>query len=436
MTVERIGRIGRMPFRVGALAMVGTLALAGCAGTDDNSGTDSNTLNVLFPQTHAGASELLKEAFEKETGAEVNVTLVPYEEMLQKATLDVQSGAGTYDVVDQWYVNIGALADADIIVPLDDIMEERGIEGDEFITSIFDAFSLHEGKRYALPFDGDAQTLFYNKEILERNNVEPPATWDEYAKAVQKITEAESDDGVYGAAIMAQKAPIIIVSTYANRLAGFGGEFLDSDGKPTLDSPEAIAAAEALAEVLPYALPTPSETAFDQALGAFLGGDVAFMEFWTDLGVYAQDPSQSDIVDKWGVLRLPTGGNQQNSVAALDAGFAMTISSSAKNPELAAEFLDFATSEAVNLDLITTTGTGIDPNRVATLESEEYKEFAPQVQEVATASLDGALEWPTVPQAPEMLQALADGLAEIVASGADAKSTMEAVQQEWEALLD
>ncbi len=244
-------------------------AAAGDAGECTN-------LNVLFPQTHAGASEILKAGFETANpGLTITPTLIPYDELQQKATLDVQSGAGNFDVFDMWYVSVGALANDGVIAPLDDLVADPEVNAQDFIPSIYDAYSLVDGQRYALPFDGDTQVLFYNKEILDRNGVTPPTTWDEYAAAVKKITDAEKSNGVYGAALMAQKAPIIIASTYANRLAGFGGGFLDADGNPTLGTPEAIAAAQAMLDVAEASLPTPAETAFDQALGAFLGGKAA-----------------------------------------------------------------------------------------------------------------------------------------------------------------
>jgi len=43
-------------------------------------------------------------------------------------------------------------------------------------------------------------------------------------------------------------------------------EVIDENGEPALDSQAAIDAAQALLDVAPYALPTPQETAFDQAL--------------------------------------------------------------------------------------------------------------------------------------------------------------------------
>ncbi len=65
---------------------------------------------------------------------------------------------------------------------------------------------------------------------------------------------------------MGQQVPIILGCTFADRLVGFGGRFLDDAGKPALTSPEAIAAAEALFAVSPDALPTPLQTGFDQAI--------------------------------------------------------------------------------------------------------------------------------------------------------------------------
>jgi len=414
-------------------ATVAVTTACASSGTPDG-GEAGDTLNVLFPQTHAGASEILKADFEAANpGVTVNVTLVPYDELQQKATLDVQSGAAEFDVFDSWYTEVGALADGGIIVPLDDIVDEA--DPSDFIASIYDPYSLVDGQRYSLPFDGDTEVLFYNTEILDRNGITPPKTWDEYADAVATITENEKANGIYGAAVMGQQTPIILMSTYANRLAGFGGSFLDEDGNPTLDTDAAVGAAAALLEVTPNALPTPLETGFDQALQAFLSGKVAFMEFWTDLGTFAQDPEQSQIVDKWGVSQLPVGGDAESSLAALDAGFTMTLSSSAKNPELAKKFMLWATSEEVNLKLITSYGSGIDPNRLSTLQSPTYKEFNPQVQEAATASLNGALPWPTSSDAPSLNQALTDALAKMISEGGDPRETMESVQAEWESIL-
>jgi multiple sugar transport system substrate-binding protein len=305
---------------------------------------------------------------------------------------------------------------------------------EDFIKSIYDPYTLVNGRRWGLPYDGDTHTLFFNTEILKRNGLEAPKTWDAYYDAVKKITEKEKGAGVYGAALLGFKAPIIIVSSFANRLAGFGGQFL-KEGKADLLSAEAVGAAEELARVAPYALPTPGETAFDQALPAFLSGKVAFLEFWTDLGVRAQDPANSKIVDKWDVSALPVGGANKAAKAALNAGFGWAISTGSKKKELAWEFVKWATARKEGVRLMTTPNSGIDPTRLSTLSAPEYKAFAPKVQAAATASLNGSLAWPTGPQSPKLLEALADQLALIVGGQVKAKAGLEAAQKAWERTL-
>lgn len=417
---------------IAALSAIGLIvALGGCSSEN---GAASDSISVLFPQQHAGASEIWAAEFEAETGTTVEVTLVPYDELQQKATLDVQSGAAEFDVFDSWYPAIGALAAGNIIVPIDDVAAEA--EPEDFIAAIYDPYSLVDGKRYGLPVDGDTQVLFYNEEILERNGISPPRTWDEYNAAVRTITENESSNGVYGAAVMGQQVPIILGGSYANRLAGFGGSFLDDTGAPTLDTPEAIGAARALQDEVEWAMPTVLETDFDRALNAFLGAQVGFMEFWTDLGTFSQDPEQSEIIDAWGVQQLPIGGSASQSLAALNAGFTMTLSSESKNPEAAKAFIAFAASREINEQLITTVGTGIDPNRRSTLESDAYRDFNAQVQEAARGSLSGALAWPTIPESPELFQTLTDSIADMIVNGQDPETTMRQVQAEWERILD
>ena len=393
------------------------------------------TLNFMIVQPHAVTGDMLKTDFEAATGAVVELTVVPYDEVQAKATLDVQSGANVFDVLDYWYPTVGALASQGVVDDLTDFIEsDPDIDPADFIPTIFDVYTMWEGRRYGIPYDGDTHVLFYNTEIFERNGLTAPETWDDFLNAARTITEAESQDGIYGAALQGFQAPIIIGSSYANRLAGFGGTFLDADGNPTLDSEAAVGAAQAMIDVAPYALPTPLETAFDQALPAFLGGQIAMMEFWTDLGVYAEGPD-SQISGKWDVVQMPYGGSNTTHIAPLNAGFCFSVSAGSQNKEMAREFVKFATSKDYHLKLLTTTGSGIDPMRLSGLNSEEYKAFAPKVQAAASASLSGAFAWPTIPESPELMQVLADELALMLQGNKDAPTAMADTQAAWVGIL-
>jgi multiple sugar transport system substrate-binding protein len=435
MNISKKGGISRRNFLMSTVAVSATAGLLPrYASAQDFAGQE---INVMIVQSHVVAGEMMAADFEAATGAKVNITAVPYDQVQQQATLDVMSGANRFDVIDYWYLSLGALATEGVIEDVTDWIERdtAEIQPGDFIPTIYDTYTAFEGRRWGLPYDGDTHVLFCNTEILERNGLEEPKTWDEYVHVAKTITEAEAGNGVYGAAMMAFGVPIIIVGTFVNRLAGYGGNFLNDDGSPALDSEAALAAAEQMLAAAPYCLPTPAETAFDQALPAFLSGKAAMMEFWTDLGVYAQDPGGSQIVDKWSASQLPTGPGVDHAPAALNAGFCFSVSKGSTKKDLAWEFIKFATSPDYSRKLLLTTGSGIDPIRVSGLNSDEYKAFAPLVQEAASASLAGVMPWPTSPQSPLMMEILSDQLSQMMAGQKTAADALTAAQSEWIRIL-
>jgi len=396
------------------------------------------SLNLLFNQPHALAGKLLAQEFEALTGAKVTVTPVPYDQLHAQATLDVQSGAHQFDVIDYFYHTLGALVADKVVVDVTDRIERDSaqIEPGDFLPSLYDTYTLRNGRRWGLPYDGDTHVLFYNTEIFARHGLSAPRTWDDYYNAARLITEKESANGIYGAVVQGFKIPVIVGSSYANRLAGFGGSFFTPDGKPALTSPQAVAAAEELARIVPYALPTPAETAFEHALPAFLSGKAAMIDFWTDLGVTAQDPASSKIVDKWALVQLPVGGDNKTPRAALNAGFGLGIAAGTQKTELAWDFIKWATRKDISLRQDVLPGSGIDPNRTSVLNHPDYIKAAPQLQPQLKAAIGDALAWPLQAQSPKLMDALTEQLALIVSGRRKPREALEAAQASWVQLLD
>lgn len=420
-------------------AKLGSLALAARALSPEllSGAFADESLVMLMSQPQVGAAQIMAKRFKEISGVSVEIVPVPLDQLQQHLTLDLQSGAKRFDAFDFWYISKGALAKQGIALDLTDLIEKdrATIQPDDFIPSIYDAYSLVDGRRYSLPFDGDTHVLFFNTEIFDRNKVSPPKTWNEVITAAQRITDAEKANGIYGIALMGVKVPIINVSVYANRLVNFGGSFLTKDGKPALNSPEALAAAENLFATVPPALPTPAETGFTEALNAFIGGRAAMTEGWTDLGVYAEDPSKSKIKGKWGVVSLPVGGSNTLSRSPLNAGWAFGVAAYSKKQKVAWELIKFGTTAKMLEVYITTTGSGIDPTRISNLNGEAYKKFTPKVQHAALQSLNGAVAWPTSPEAPRMLEALSSQVASIMVGEKKPADGLAEAQRAWERLV-
>ena len=237
----------------GGAALLGpALAACGSSGGGDSLATNAPvsgrfeavTLKLLVNQPHVTSfRDVLAPAWNRETGGTLDVTPAPYDQLTSKQILDVQSGTGEFDVFDYFYFGLGDLVDAGALVDLTEWIAANaqpiGVDG--YLPSIYDPYTLLDGKRYGLPYDGDVHILYYNAELLDRYRVAPPTTWDEYDEVAAKITR-DARGAAYGAIVSGQQVPMILGCSFINRLTGYGGELVDSDGRPTLTSDASIAA--------------------------------------------------------------------------------------------------------------------------------------------------------------------------------------------------
>ena len=396
---------------------------------------DGVTLKLLVNQPHVTSfRDVLAPAWKTATGGILDVTPAPYDQLTSKQILDVQSGTGEFDVFDYFYFGLGDLVDANALVDLTEWIDtnEAGIGVDGYLPSIYDPYTLLDGKRYGLPYDGDIHILFYNAELLERYKVEPPTTWDEYDQVAAKIT-TDARGAAYGAIVSGQQVPMILGCSYINRLTGYGGELVDADGKPALVSDASIAALKHLVDVNPVALPTPLQIGFDQANQAFLSGQGALLDTWTDMALRAEDPTASKIAGRWGAVSLPVGGANKTPRTALDSGFGLGISTASQNRDAAAAFVNWATAAPQNLEVSSTPGAGIDPVRGEVLGAESYAKVVTGAIGPIREGLNGnPLVWPKQAGAPKLLQDLVDQLALAIAGSQTVDQSLENAQKSWE----
>jgi multiple sugar transport system substrate-binding protein len=395
------------------------------------------TLRFLTIQPHNVAAQNLETWFEEETGADVELIVVPYDNVVEKAVLDVTSGANEIDVIEYWYPGLGTMVESNVLDNLDQWYVDNAdwLKVDDFFPVYFDTFTKIGDSRYGIPYDGDMHLLWYNKTMLAKYDLQPPATWDDYLNACKTITEAEKG-AAYGCAIMGSKSPLILIGTFLNRLGSYGGSFFDADGKPVINSPEAVAALQALVDEAQYALPTPSATAFDESLAAWFTAKAAMVEFWTDLGPMTDDPASSKIVGEWGVMPLPKGtGAKAKTVASVNAGFGVGVSAGSQNKELAYAFLDFVAKPETAARYNTVVG-GIDPVRKSTLEDPEFIKFSGQgLVDAITAAHADAVVWPTSAQWFTLQEPLTDNLSLALTGEKTPQEALDDTQASWEEIL-
>lgn len=73
---------------------------------------------------------------------------------------------------------------AGVLMPLDDLVQQDGIDLSDFHPQLLDAFRW-EGRLYGLPKDYNTLGLFIHKEMFAEAGLDPPTTWGELQVAAE-----------------------------------------------------------------------------------------------------------------------------------------------------------------------------------------------------------------------------------------------------------
>jgi multiple sugar transport system substrate-binding protein len=399
---------------------------------------EGQKITMNLNRSHFVAGRYLAKRFHEETGAVVEFVDTHYSQLDEVILEDFHSDSPRLDVLMFWYIYLGKMVEEGVLLDLTDFIEQHDdrLQTDDFIPSFYQAYTLYQGRRWGLPFDADIHVLLYNRSILQRHGLAPPETWDDFREVSRVITEKERTNGVYGSSIMGYPTITTNLSIYMNRLVAHEGQLLDEYNQPNLDSPEAITALEALVEQSRHALPEPTKTDYPVSVNSFLAGQIALQENWSDLGVTADDESKSRIKGEWGIAPIPSVEKGGPHYLAMNAGYPLAISSKAVNLELAKEFLLFASSPQMGLELNMIVGaSGVDPVRFSTINSPEYGAFAPINSAFQRKYLAQAKPWPTTPESPELLQALGRHIHLALSGVVTPREAMLNANREWTKML-
>ena len=310
--------------RFGLLALLAVAVLvAAASSTGSNSRSaakpfDGVTVNVVTFTGPQIAEPLQRRApaFNKLTGAKVNIITVPFSDLYEKILTDAATGTNSYDayVFDpQWlgdFVPAGYLEDLTSRVKAD-----KKIQWND-IGPFFRNFSAtFQGHTYTVPMDGDFQMVYYRKDILARDHVKPPATWDDYLAIAKRYNGKDLNGdgkGDYGSCIAKKRAAQsywMIYSIAGASLQSQGtkqGAFFDVQTmQPLIQNAGFARALDIYNETTKYAPPDERNLDVGATRGLFTSGRCMFSLDWGDIGTLAIDPKTSTVQNKVGSIILP-----------------------------------------------------------------------------------------------------------------------------------
>ncbi|BDI22706.1 ABC transporter substrate-binding protein [Herbiconiux sp. L3-i23] len=321
-----------------ALAAVVALPLAGCTGGAPGGGGDSdpNTIRFLIGQPEDTADlDLTKAdiaAFTEETGIEVELDVVPSENMRTVLQTQLRSGEGPdvfgYDTGPGF---AGALEEAGLLYDLTDAYAEN----DWPIYDFAKERVTFGGKLVGIPNEIESVGLFYNKTMFDELGIGQPQNLADLSAAAETIR----DNGTIPMAISDKEGwqgGHLLSMVLSSEVGGDAVEAL-IDGESSWDSPEVIDALDVLSSYNADGFFTPSPTAvtYDNANALFYSGDAAINPTGSWL---AQDIERN--VD-FEVAYMPWPSSDSPGIFSGGLGSGLFISASTTKADAAVEFLNW-----------------------------------------------------------------------------------------------
>jgi multiple sugar transport system substrate-binding protein len=281
------------------------LAAASVMAMSTSGAIADTELNALFMSQAAYSEQNIKDMtaeFESANpGVTVKMEFVPYEALHDKIVASVGAGDNGYDVVlfdviwPAEFAERGFLKDLTTRIPAD--LDDQIFDGAWTTVE-------YKGAKFGMPWILDTKYLFYNTEILEKAGIEnPPATWDELLAQAQII----KDKGlVEYPLVWSWSQSEAMICDYTTISSAFGGEFFnDGDPKsPAFNGGGSLKAVEYMTGSLKGGLTNPASTEYfeEDVRRVFSNGDAAFALNWTYMNSLVNDPKESSVAGKVGVV--------------------------------------------------------------------------------------------------------------------------------------
>lgn len=371
-------------FAVGAATLA--IALVGCAGAGTPTETDGpgdgegdtggggGSLNILMVGNPQMTDlEGLSGDFTEESGIDLNITILPENELRDRVAQDVSTGAGQYDVVtigayegsvwtaNDWLYNLQEFAEEDEDFDVDDLMPAmKGVLS-------------KDDDLYAIPFYGESAFTLYRQDIFDEHGLTMPEepTWDDIESLASQIKELEPD-----------MTPICMrglpgwgenMAVVGSMLNAFGGGFFDADWNNMINSPETTEAIQFYVDLVQnYGQDGATNAGFTECLNIFSQGEAAMWFDATSAANSVESPATSTVVGKVGYADAPRVVERSGWVWA----WAWGVPKTTQNIDEAWEFISWASGKDYEHKVGEELGwTRVpDGKRLSTFEIPEYQE--------------------------------------------------------------
>ncbi|HJW01552.1 MAG TPA: sugar ABC transporter substrate-binding protein [Arthrobacter sp.] len=386
----------------GALCVA--LSASACAGAGGgNSAGNPNSINVLMvnnPQME-DLQRLTADHFTKETGIQVNYTILPENDVRAKISQEFSSQAGQYDVASLSNYEIPFYSSNGWLAPLDDVAGDADFDQNDILPAYTASLTGTDGKLYGEPFYGESSFLMYRKDILEAKGLAMPAkpTWDEVAEIAAKVDGGAP--GMKGICLRGQPGWGQVFAPLTTVVNTFGGTWFDKDWNAQVNSPEFTAGVEFYTKLVrEHGEAGAAQAGFTECLNNMSQSKVAM---WYDAtsAAGALEAEASPVKGKIGYAQAPV---KETKSSGWLWTWSWAMQAASKKQDAAEKFIAWASSKDYEELVASELGWAKVPSgkRISTYENAEFQKAAPffEAERFAIENADpknpGAQERPAV----------------------------------------
>ena len=420
--------------------------------------------------------------FERLTGAKIAVITVPFSDLYQKLLTDFATKTNSYDAMvfdPQWmgdYVPPGYLEDLG-----GRIQGDSALQWNDIAPFFRDFSATFKGHVYTVPLDGDFQMVYYRKDLLQRDGLQPPETWQDYISIAKHFQGKDlNGDGKadYGSCLAMKRSAqsywmyISIAAAYLQSQGTKQGTFFSTDNmQPLMNNAGAAAALDVYKQLSKLGPPDQLNNDVGDSRGLFVTGRCALSLDWGDIGPLAVDKTQSKVQDKVGAVILPgskqvldrstgqlvdcnsticpyaTNGVNHSPFAAFGGwSGAVNKAASSKVKDAAYAFLSYMSQPAQSSIDVTIGKTGFNPYRTShftNLGPWETSGMSETAAKDYLGAISSSLKSPNmvldlrIPQTSFYQQtALDTALAQFLAGELSTSQTMTQITNQWNSKTD
>lgn len=345
-----------MKYRVIAAAAVVaavSLAVAGCSSSGSNGSSGSSGSlkgqTITYWSSQQGSSlattktdlEPIIKEFKKETGINVDVTVIGWNNLQTKEQTAIDSGVGpdVMNIGNTWSPTWQA---SGAFLPFDSANMKAIGGSSKFVKSALETGGSHTPYT-SVPIIGLAYGLYYNKAMFAAAGLKPPTNWTDFVTDAKKLTDPAK--GVYGVGLEAGDYTENVHFAFMTGVQN-GGSWFSKKGDPTFTSNANVQG------VLRYLDLMQTDKVVNTADAEYSNGTEAGADFAK--GKVAMIVNQNNDVatltadgmnvSQYGVVPIPAPANAPKQISSGVNGINISIMKNTKHKAAALEFVKFMTS--------------------------------------------------------------------------------------------